>query len=133
MMDLDAIPGNGKHSVETSGGTSISSAVFFAGAWQGAMTVECSQEMARMLSSRMAGLPEGQLAKDDVVDSIGELANMLGGNMKCLLPAGTTLSMPSVVEGRDYLLHIRRKHDMCEVPFLTEIGTIRVSFVDLRN
>ena len=44
---------------------------------------------------------------DDVVrDVLGELANMIGGNMKCVLTRGIRLSMPSVVDGGDYSLRV---------------------------
>ncbi len=32
-------------------------------------------------------------------DVLGELANMIGGNLKCVLVPGIRLSMPSVVDG----------------------------------
>jgi chemotaxis protein CheX len=43
---------------------------------------------------------------DDVRDVLGELANMIGGNMKSCMPTGVRLSMPTVMEGRDYDLRI---------------------------
>ena len=43
---------------------------------------------------------------DDVRDVMGELANMVAGNLKSLLPRGVDLSMPSVVEGSDYALRV---------------------------
>jgi hypothetical protein len=36
----------------------------------------------------------------------GELANMIDGNLKCVLARGLELSMPSVVDGSDYYLRI---------------------------
>jgi CheY-specific phosphatase CheX len=41
-----------------------------------------------------------------VRDVLGELVNMIGGNMKCVLTRGIQLSMPSVVDGSDYSLRI---------------------------
>jgi CheY-specific phosphatase CheX len=44
---------------------------------------------------------------DDVVrDVLGELANMIGGNLKCVLTPGIRLSMPSIVDGSDYSLRV---------------------------
>ena len=34
-------------------------------------------------------------------DLIGELANMIGGNLKCVLTHGVRISMPSVFDGRE--------------------------------
>ena len=39
---------------------------------------------------------------DDVRDVLGELANMIGGNIKCAVASGLRLSMPSVTDGSDY-------------------------------
>jgi CheY-specific phosphatase CheX len=38
---------------------------------------------------------------DDVRDVLGELANMIGGNIKCAVASGLKLSMPSVTDGSD--------------------------------
>jgi CheY-specific phosphatase CheX len=44
---------------------------------------------------------------DDVVrDVLGEMANMIGGNLKCVLTRGIRLSMPSVVDGSDYCMRV---------------------------
>jgi chemotaxis protein CheX len=43
---------------------------------------------------------------DDVRDVLGELANMIGGNMKCGMTAGVKLSMPTVLDGSDYDLRV---------------------------
>jgi len=43
---------------------------------------------------------------DEVRDVLGELANMIGGNLKCLLAQGIRLSMPTVMDGSDYGLPI---------------------------
>ena len=44
---------------------------------------------------------------DDVIrDVLGELANMIGGNLKCVLSQGIQLSMPSVIDGSDYSLRV---------------------------
>jgi CheY-specific phosphatase CheX len=38
---------------------------------------------------------------EDVLSVLAELANMIGGNLKCALRAGTVLSMPTVADGKD--------------------------------
>ena len=56
---------------------------------------------ARAVTERMlvdTGLGAA-LDDDDMADAMGELANILGGNLKALLPEGSTLTLPSVVEG----------------------------------
>jgi CheY-specific phosphatase CheX len=43
---------------------------------------------------------------DDVRDMLGELANMIGGNMKSGMATGIRLSMPTVMDGSDYDLRV---------------------------
>ncbi|MGF1645615.1 MAG: chemotaxis protein CheX [Kineosporiaceae bacterium] len=51
---------------------------------------------ARAVAERMlAGVGVG-VEEADVVDAMGELANVLGGNLKALLPDGSTLTLPEV-------------------------------------
>ncbi len=77
----------------------LTSAVQLTGEWNGAVLLECDRGQscyfaARFLSIELPG------AVDDVVrDVLGELANMIGGNLKCILVPGIRLSMPSVVDG----------------------------------
>jgi CheY-specific phosphatase CheX len=66
-------------------------------------------------------------AVDDVVrDVLGELANMIGGNLKCILNHGTRLSMPSVVDG-DYTLRVCGAASQERLAFSCDEGVFRVS------
>jgi chemotaxis protein CheX len=56
---------------------------------------------ARIVTERMLG-GLGAVDDADVSDAIGELANVLGGNLKALLPEGSTLSLPTVRLGVAY-------------------------------
>ena len=84
----------------------LTAAVHLAGDWNGAVLIECDREQACRYAGRFLSLePPG--AVDDVVrDVLGELANMIGGNLKCVLTRGIRLSMPSVVDGSGYGLRI---------------------------
>jgi len=42
-----------------------------------------------------AGTPD-----EDVADAVGELVNMIGGNVKSLMPGPSVLSLPVVAAGR---------------------------------
>lgn len=75
--------------------------VQFAGAWEGAVTIECSADFARRAAATMFGVAAEAATVADTQDAIGELANMTGGNVKALLPEPCRLSLPTVVEGGD--------------------------------
>lgn len=73
------------------------------GAWTGAVLVELSGALAATATATMFGLDPGEAVDDDdVADTVGELANMTGGNVKALLPSPCALSLPSVTVGCRY-------------------------------
>ena len=53
----------------------------------------------------------------DVCDAFGELANMIGGNLKAVLPSKVEISMPSMVQGIDYSLWICGGNLACRLAF----------------
>lgn len=109
----------------------ITSAVFFAGAWKGVVIVECSEEQSRFLASRLMGIPEPAETDDDTRDSMGEVANMIGGNLKSVLPPGVSLSMPSVVQGADYAYRICRSNQIARFSFRGDAGPLWVTLVQV--
>lgn len=78
-----------------------SAVVTVSGGWQGVVTVELDGDVARQLTSTMLDIPGvDDVADGDVADAVGELVNMIGGNIKSLMPGPSTLSLPSVAAGR---------------------------------
>ncbi len=77
----------------------MSACVRISGAWEGAVTIECSADFARTAAATMFGVEPPLVSVADSWDAIGELANMTGGNVKALLPEPCRLSLPSVAEG----------------------------------
>ena len=78
-----------------------SAAVTVSGGWQGIVTVELTSYVAGALTTTMLDLPpDADVADGDVADAVGELVNMLGGNVKSLMPGPSVLSLPSVAAGR---------------------------------
>ncbi|MEM6732253.1 MAG: chemotaxis protein CheX [Myxococcota bacterium] len=66
------------------------------GAWRGAVWLSAPQALALRSAAEMFSLPEEELTPDDIRDALGELANMVGGNLKSTLPEPCSLSIPSV-------------------------------------
>lgn len=109
----------------TSGAVS-SALVGISGQWDGAVIVDCSAGVATDLAGIMFGLPPDQVAKDHVEDTLGELANMIGGNLKALLPPPSGLSLPTVVEGRDYRVRVPGAEVVRDLWFALPDGRLRV-------
>ena len=103
MLDLAVNP---LDSVAAEGAFEMTAAVYYAGVWNGALLLECSLRQAAEWGVRLMGIPP-PIAAEDARDSLGELCNVLAGNLKPMLPPGVALSTPSVVAGADYSLSVR--------------------------
>lgn len=79
--------------------------VSITGGWEGHVVLGCTPVMARSAAGALLQIPVGELAEDDVADAIGELANMIGGNIKGLLPGPSSLTLPVVSTGTGGLRH----------------------------
>jgi chemotaxis protein CheX len=66
------------------------------GAWEGAVTIHCSHDLARAAAVALFALDSCEPSEEEVRDALGELANVVGGNIKALLPGPTDLSLPRV-------------------------------------
>jgi len=84
----------------------LTAAVYLSGNWNGAVLLECDHRQACLIAGRFLSEDPPDMVNDLVRDVLGELANMIGGNLKCVLARGIELSMPSVVDGGDYCLRI---------------------------
>jgi chemotaxis protein CheX len=74
-----------------------SAAVTVSGAWSGQVTVEISAAAAVAVTSVM--LATEDVGAEDVTDAVGELVNMVGGNVKSLIDGPGQLSLPVVAAG----------------------------------
>jgi len=75
--------------------TTVSAWVRITGTWRGAVVVTCEEQTARALTEcLLRARPPAVLEPEDVDDALGELANVLGGNVKAALPGPSTLGLP---------------------------------------
>ena len=84
----------------------LTAAVHLSGDWNGAVLMECDRWQACRFAGCYLSMDTPGIVDDVVRDVLGELANMIGGNLKCLLTPRIQLSMPSVVDGSDYGLRV---------------------------
>lgn len=111
----------------------IVGAVYLAGEWRGALLLETWTEQAVVWTHRLMSVPEPLSLDDDVRDCVGELTNMVAGNLKSLLPVETVLSMPSVIEGRQFTLRLIGDHQKIKVDFASPEGPFSITLVQLTD
>jgi CheY-specific phosphatase CheX len=103
----------------------LTAAVYYAGAWKGALVVECSKAQARRWAARL--METGSLASDeDALDGLTELVSTIAGSLKPLLPRGVDLSTPLVVEGAGHRLRLRGGRT-AKLEFEDGLGRFRVT------
>jgi chemotaxis protein CheX len=77
----------------------ITGFVEISGGFSGTVRVELSRPLARKVAAALFGMELEQVSDAEVVDAVGEVVNILGGNLKALLPGPSTLSLPRVEDG----------------------------------
>ena len=75
----------------------VHSSVSISGAWTGHVVYASSTEAARMAAAAFLAMERDEVSQEDLSDVLGELANIVGGNVKAMLPSGCFLSLPQVV------------------------------------
>jgi hypothetical protein len=78
-------------------GDVLSSWVDVVGPWTGTVVLTTGRETAAGLTRALLGehAPD-ELDDEDVADAFGEIANVVGGNVKAALPGPSALSLPDV-------------------------------------
>jgi chemotaxis protein CheX len=100
----------------------VTAMVGFAGIYSGIISVNCPLPLALTVTSNMLGMEVEDMC-EDVNDALGEIANMLGGQLKMLLSKGgldILLSIPTVISGEEYTVSVLKEHDSVIIPFTCE-------------
>jgi chemotaxis protein CheX len=88
---------------------SVTAVVGFGGLLSGACVFRSGSAAALQIAARMTGMEFGAI-DDTVQDAIGEICNMLAGAWKGKVPelsANCGLSVPAVITGEKYNLHVQ--------------------------
>lgn len=126
MMEISVADGtNGKsHSLENS----ISGIIGLAGMRKGVLAIHLPNAVALAITGSFLGMEVNEI-NEDVEDAVGELANMLGGNIKTILSEkgrDIELSMPSTICGRQYDFQSTKEAERYLIPFICEAGRFSV-------
>jgi len=85
--------------VEPGDGSFYTSCVHISGAWEGSVNLVLPEGLARDAAAAMFGLEAHEVSNADLADAVGELANIIGGNVKGMIDAPCALSLPVVAAG----------------------------------
>ena len=80
----------------------LSAWVLVVGPWTGSLVLTCAPATAAALARAVLRAEDDeQLTEEDVVDALGEVANVVGGNVKALLAGPSSLGLPRVGHGME--------------------------------
>jgi len=100
FMSLSEVEGQ----APDAGDLALLGTITFTGSLEGCLTICCGQRCAQTIAANMLCMESlDELADEDTVDAIGEIANMVMGSVKTRLQdeiTDITISIPSVVQGR---------------------------------
>lgn len=104
----------------------VTTSVDIGGAWEGTVSITFSRALARQLAASMFAYDDGEVSTDELVDALGELANIVGGNVKGFLPGPCRLSVPRVepaVRGRTESAPSRSWFECDGQPFVVSVAS----------
>lgn len=107
---------------------SITAIIGYTGVRKGLLAVHMPLNVAFAVTSSFLMMNVNEL-NEDVEDAIGELANMIGGEVKNILSNGgkdIDLSVPSTISGQSYDFQAGRENERFVVAFTVEAGTFCV-------
>jgi CheY-specific phosphatase CheX len=107
----------------------VAATIHFAGNWSGVLVLEVNRSHACLFAARFLSIEEPEAVDDDVRDVLGELANMIGGNLKSTLAPGAVLSIPEVIDGNGFNLRICAGTSSERQAFACDNGVFWVSLI----
>lgn len=107
-------------------GETVSACVHISGGWVGSVIVTCPRDVAVRIASRMFELDPEEVEDELVHDAVGEVVNMIGGNVKGLVPGPSQLSLPAVATGVHTRLAVPGSRPITQLSFRTDGDPVRV-------
>ncbi|GFO60269.1 chemotaxis protein CheX [Geomonas silvestris] len=130
MVMLDVVDQYPLTEPVTSFHETLTSMVGLAGSYTGLLALHCPKALALKVASNMLGMEVADI-DEDVNDAMGEMANMVGGDVKHIFsPKGSdlNLSTPTVIYGSDYNLESISQAGTLVIPFQCEGERFLLSF-----
>lgn len=106
----------------------ISGIIGLAGTHKGVLAIHIPGPVAMAITGSFLGMEVDQI-NEDVEDAVGELANMLGGNVKTILSENgrdIELSLPTTISGHNYDFQTAKDVDVTILGFATDTGPFSV-------
>lgn len=131
MLDMD-VSFLDENEGSSSDGIQIVGSVSFAGKAMGSINLRLGDDFARLITAAMLDMEEDEIEGDEEVhDVVGELSNMIGGDLKSrLCDAGLTceLSIPTITSGKEFQIEPKgwTRHERFVFDYQSQTGVVDV-------
>ena len=131
MLDMD-VEFLDEGSNSSSDGTQIVGSVSFAGKAMGSINLRFNENFAREITAAMMDMDEDDIEGDEEIhDVVGELSNMVGGDLKsrlCDAELTCELSIPTITSGMEFQIEPKgwTRHERFVFNYQTQTGLVDV-------
>jgi chemotaxis protein CheX len=126
MFSIEAVPGTPRLKAEPFPTADVSGIIGFSGEAMGSIALSFPSATALKVVSALIGIPLSEI-NTEVSDAIGELANIVAGNVKKEIPqVALSISLPQVVIGPNHKLSAQSTLPTIVVPFSTPMGDFAI-------
>lgn len=106
----------------------LSAVIGITGKAAGTIVLSLSHEAAVQVLNRMLGIETNEI-NSEVCDAVGELTNMIAGSAKAQMEhLQLSISVPSIIRGRDHRICYPSNISPICIPFESEIGSFSIEF-----
>jgi chemotaxis protein CheX len=109
-------------------GAVISGIVLLEGDFEGAVEVSCMYPLAERMAQAMFH-EQTPPTTSDVSDALGEVSNMIAGNLKSALPGTNNIGLPIVASGTDYRLSMPGSEQIGRVSYVSDGDSLQVTLL----
>lgn len=133
MVELEAVKVDKQEKIEIK--SNITSMIGLGGGLKGLLAVHCPSSVAKNITSGFLGMDVEEI-DDDVKDAIGEIANMVAGNLKISYAAvdvNIELAIPTSIVGDSFYVSGIADSTRVVVPFIMGKDTFWVELMYVMN
>ena len=106
----------------------VSGVIGLSGKAKGTIVLSLDREVALAATEALLGERPAEIG-EEVVDAVGELANMIAGGAKAQLEQlAMRVSLPSVITGKSHTVQFPSSATQIAIPFESEAGPLMVEF-----
>ena len=127
MLGIKPHPPSNEIPIPTSYGITASS--HLRGAWEGVISIHCEKNLAVEIASKFFGSETAGLVAENIADALTEVASMVVGNLKGVLPGQCSHTIPARRDGTDPASTNAGGLGVRKIIFSTDHGALTLSLI----